>query len=124
MCQYGRLRWQRQVSTISSSPSPSHLLKTPRYPNPLSYRLLQNLATISGSYSHIWFGEMPLYNATQTIGVINDFITPGADQPDKVAIGPSWYQSFMTFLARTRYVYQVNYMENSSLGVENTIADT
>ena len=55
--------------------------------------------------------------------MINAFSTPGADQPDKVTIGPSWYQSFMTFPAGTMYVYQVNYRDNSSLGVANTIAD-
>lgn len=98
-----------------------------RYPNLLSYRLLHNLATISGSYSYIRAGgssgNLPVFFANQTTGVILGFSTPGADQPDKVSIGPSWYQSFMTFPAGTQYVYQVNYRDNSTQGVLNTIAD-
>lgn len=96
-------------------------------PNLLSYRCLENLANISGSYSYIRAGgssgNLPVYDADQETGVILGYSTPGADQPDKVTIGPSWYESFRTFPAGTQYVYQVSYRDNSSQGVLNTIAD-
>lgn len=97
------------------------------HPNKLSYNLLDNLLTLSGSPSYIRAGgssgNLPTYDPTQTVGVIEGFANANADQPNKVTIGPAWYQSFKTFPVGTKYVYQVNYRNNSTQGVSNTIAE-
>jgi hypothetical protein len=62
------------------------------------------------------------YNASQEEQVINVFGS-NPDQPSHVYIGPSWYEAFETSPQGVQFIYDLNYRDNSSAGVNNTIAD-
>ncbi|KAL6707248.1 hypothetical protein ACN47E_004236 [Coniothyrium glycines] len=82
-------------------------------PNSLSVRMLQNLKDITGSPAHIRVGGTTANHATwvpdQQEAIIQNFATPGADQPANVSLGPRYLESFKTFPKGTQYTVGVTF---------------
>lgn len=88
------------------------------HPNEFSYKMMQNLFDIRGGYPIIRAGgstqNRAIYYPNQTQAVILTFDSPGEDQPDSVTIGPDWMQSFQQFPKGTKYIYGLNFYDNST----------
>lgn len=104
-----------------------------RAPNQLSYNLLENLQNLSGSPIIIRAGgstaNVAVFNASQELAVENHWNgstntgLEGArtDQPSLTNIGPAWFEAFLTSPRGTRFIYDLNYRDNSSAGVASTV---
>lgn len=104
-----------------------------RTPNQLSYNLLENLQNLSGSPIIIRAGgstaNVAVFNASQELAVENHWNgstntgLEGArtDQPSLTNIGPAWFEAFLTSPQGTRFIYDLNYRDNSSAGVASTV---
>lgn len=96
-------------------------------PNKLSSQALTNLKSRSGVWPTIRAGgstaNRPTYNASLDVGARLIYSTPGSDQPSGLVLGPRWYESFQTAPKGTQYIYGVNYRDNSSVGINNTLAE-
>ncbi|KAF2123048.1 hypothetical protein BDV96DRAFT_639596 [Lophiotrema nucula] len=102
-------------------------------PNTLSHKLLANLHERSGKNVIIRAGgstaNIALYNESQPLAVENFFngstnvgLTGAtSDQPSSTLLGPAWFEAFMTAPAGTKYVYDLNYRDNSTQGVNATV---
>ncbi|KAL1623631.1 hypothetical protein SLS56_008214 [Neofusicoccum ribis] len=97
-------------------------------PNTLSHALLSHLSTLSGGTAHPALraggstANRAAYNASQPVAVVNTF-GGNPDQPSAVSVGPAWYEAFLTAPRGTRVVYDVNYRDNSTEGVERTVEE-
>ncbi|KAI3399377.1 hypothetical protein diail_7104 [Diaporthe ilicicola] len=101
-------------------------------PNQLSYNLLANLQSTSGSPVIIRAGgstaNIAVFNASQAVAVENfwegstNHGLEGAqtDQPSLTNIGPAWFEAFQTSPEGTRFIYDLNYRDNSTAGVAAT----
>lgn len=104
-----------------------------RTPNQLSYNLLENLQSLSGSPIIIRAGgstaNVAVFNASQVLAVENHWNgstntgLEGArtDQPSLTNIGPAWFEAFLTSPEGTRFIYDLNYRDISSAGVASTV---
>ncbi|GAB7364903.1 hypothetical protein MBLNU230_g5694t1 [Neophaeotheca triangularis] len=105
------------------------------HPNTLTQNLLANLANLSGTNNIIRFGGSTsnnvTYDAEQEEAIVNVFeisenaglTNPGGDQPTNSTVGPAWFESFMTAPEGTRYIYTLNWRDNSEEGIETTMED-
>jgi hypothetical protein len=79
--------------------------------------MLQNLKDITGSPVHIRVGGTTANHATwvpeQESSIIQNYATPGADQPAKVTLGPSYLESFKTFPKGTKYTMGLTFGSGS-----------
>ncbi|KAF2146415.1 glycoside hydrolase family 79 protein [Aplosporella prunicola CBS 121167] len=95
-------------------------------PNTFSNNILQSLKDRSGKNVILRVGgstaNRVAYNASQEEAVINVFGS-NPDQPSHVYIGPVWYEAFQTAPEGTLVIYDVNYRDNTSAGVNATIED-
>ncbi|KAJ4349118.1 hypothetical protein N0V95_004860 [Ascochyta clinopodiicola] len=98
-------------------------LKTP---NKLSYRMLQNLKGISGSAVPVRVGgttaNHAIWTPGQTEAIIQNFATPGADQPANVTWGPRYLESFQVFPKGTRYTVGVTF-DSSKKGEDASVSE-
>ncbi|KAJ0116876.1 hypothetical protein J7T55_010027 [Diaporthe amygdali] len=102
-------------------------------PNQLSYNLLENLQNVSGSPIIIRAGgstaNVAIFNASQELAVENHWngsTNTGlegsrSDQPSLTNIGPAWFEAFLTSPEGTRFIYDLNYRDNSTAGVASTV---
>ncbi|KAJ8117474.1 hypothetical protein OPT61_g1336 [Boeremia exigua] len=95
-------------------------------PNKLSYRMLQNLKDISGSAVPVRVGGTTANHAIWTPGqkeaIIQNFATPGADQPANVTWGPKYLESFKVFPKGTRYTVGVTF-DGGSRGEDRSVTE-
>lgn len=95
-------------------------------PNELSYNLLQALQSRSGKSAVVRAGGLTAnryaYNASQELAVINVF-GDDDDKPSHVYIGPAWYEAFQNAPKGVKFIYDINYRDNTTEGVANTITD-
>ncbi|GME66480.1 glycoside hydrolase family 79 protein [Neofusicoccum parvum] len=97
-------------------------------PNTLSHALLSHLSALAGATAHPALraggstANRAAYNASQPVAVVNTF-GGNPDQPSAVSVGPAWYEAFLTAPRGTRVVYDVNYRDNSTEGVERTVEE-
>lgn len=72
---------------------------------------------------------MAVFNASQELAVENHWngsTNTGlegsrTDQPSLTNIGPAWFEAFLTSPEGTRFIYDLNYRDNSSAGVASTV---
>ncbi|GME25886.1 glycoside hydrolase family 79 protein [Neofusicoccum parvum] len=97
-------------------------------PNTLSHALLSHLSALAGATAPPALraggstANRAAYNASQPVAVVNTF-GGNPDQPSAVSVGPAWYEAFLTAPRGTRVVYDVNYRDNSTEGVERTVEE-
>lgn len=95
-------------------------------PNHFSYKLLQNLADISGAYPIIRAGgstqNRAIWVQNQTLAIIPTYATPGADQPSALTIGPAWLEAFQQFPKGTRYIYGLSFQDGAA-GLNQTLLE-
>lgn len=103
------------------------------HPNQLSSNLLTLLQTTSHSPLIIRVGgstaNIALFNASQPLAVTNIYDgstnigLEGAptDQPSLTTLGPAWFEAFQTAPVGTRFIYDLNYRDNSTAGVQATV---
>lgn len=88
--------------------------------------MLQNLKDITGSAAHIRVGGTTANHATwvadQREAIIQNFATPGADQPANVTIGPKYIESFKTFPKGTKYTVGVTF-DSGAKGENATVTE-
>ena len=86
--------------------------------------MLQNLKDVSGSAVPVRVGGTTANHAmwapNQKEAIIQNFATPGADQPANVTLGPAYLESFKVFPKGTKYTIGVTFDsgakgENSSV---------
>ena len=98
----------------------------PSQPNKLTHNLLQALQDRSGTSSVVRAGGLTAntcsYNASQELAVINVY-GDNADRPDHTYIGPAWYEGFQNLPQGVKFIYDINYTDNSTEGVTNTVTD-
>ncbi|KAF2846220.1 glycoside hydrolase family 79 protein [Plenodomus tracheiphilus IPT5] len=89
--------------------------------------MLQNLKDITGSPAHIRVGGTTANHATwvpdQKRAIIQNFATPGADQPANVSLGPNYLQSFQTFPKGTLYTVGVTF-DSGKVGEDGTVKES
>lgn len=73
--------------------------------------------------------NVAVFNASQQLAVENHWNgstntgLEGArtDQPSLTNIGPAWFEAFLTSPEGTRFIYDLNYRDNSTAGVASTV---
>ena len=95
-------------------------------PNHFSFKLLQNLADISGAYPIIRAGgstqNRAIWVQNQTLAIIPTYATPGADQPSALTIGPAWLEAFQQFPKGTRYIFGLSFQDGAA-GLNQTLLE-
>lgn len=95
-------------------------------PNKLSYRMLQNLKDISGAAVPIRVGgttaNHAIWTPDQEEAIIQNYATPGADQPANVTWGPNYLQSFKVFPKDTKYTIGVTF-DSGKRGENNSATE-
>ncbi|KAI0152894.1 hypothetical protein GGR57DRAFT_161683 [Xylariaceae sp. FL1272] len=103
------------------------------HPNTLSYNLLSNLLQRSGKNVVIRGGgstaNVAIFNASQELAVENfwngstnvGLTGANTDQPSLSLIGPKWFEAFQTSPKGTKFIYDLNYRDNTTAGVNATL---
>ncbi|KAF3038301.1 hypothetical protein E8E12_004839 [Didymella heteroderae] len=95
-------------------------------PNKLSYRMLQNIKDVSGSAVPIRVGgttaNHAIWTPNQKEAIIQNFATPGADQPANVTWGPAYLESFKVFPKGTKYTIGVTF-DSGAKGENNSVTE-
>jgi hypothetical protein len=88
--------------------------------------MLQNLKDISGAAVPVRVGGTTANHAIwapdQEEAIIQNFATPGADQPANVTWGPNYLQSFKVFPKGTKYTIGVTF-DSGKRGEDNSITE-
>ncbi|ORX96066.1 hypothetical protein BCR34DRAFT_497973 [Clohesyomyces aquaticus] len=88
--------------------------------------MLQNLKDITGSAAHIRIGGTTANHATwvedQEAAIVQNFATPGADQPANVTLGPRYLESFKTFVQGTQYTVGLTF-DSGKIGEDKTVKE-
>jgi hypothetical protein len=88
--------------------------------------MLQNLKDISGAAVPVRIGGTTANHAiwapNQKEAIVQNFATPGADQPANSTWGPAYLESFKTFPKGTKYTVGVTF-DSGSDGEENTVTE-
>ena len=88
--------------------------------------MLQNLKDISGAAVPVRVGGTTANHAIwapdQEEAIIQNFATPGADQPANVTWGPNYLQSFKVFPKGTKYTIGVTF-DSGKRGEDNSVAE-
>jgi hypothetical protein len=109
--------WESLVR-FTHLPNLSQSHQDSRSPNKFSYKMLQNLKDLTGTAAPIRIGGTTanhgIYVAGQKEAIIQNFATPGADQPANVTWGPNYLESFKTFPEGTHYTVGVTFDSGKS----------
>lgn len=88
--------------------------------------MLQNLKDISGSAVPIRVGgttaNHAIWTPNQKEAIIQNFATPGADQPTNVTWGPQYLESFQVFPKGTKYTIGVTF-DSGKKGENASVAE-
>ena len=102
------------------------LLTYSRMPNKLSYRMLQNLKDITGSAVPVRVGgttaNHAIWTPNQKEAIIQNFATPGADQPANATWGPKYLESFQVFPKGTKYTVGITF-DSGKKGENASVAE-
>lgn len=89
--------------------------------------MLQNLKDISGSALPVRVGGTTANHAiwapNQKEAIIQNFATPGADQPANVTWGPAYLESFKVFPKDTKYTVGVTF-DSGAKGENNSVTES
>jgi hypothetical protein len=88
--------------------------------------MLQNLKDITGSAVPVRVGgttaNHAIWTPNQKEAIIQNFATPGADQPANVTWGPAYLESFKVFPKGTKYTIGVTF-DSGKKGEEASVAE-
>lgn len=88
--------------------------------------MLQNLKDISGSAVPVRLGgttaNHAIWTPNQKEAIIQNFATPGADQPANVTWGPACLESFKVFPNGTKYTVGVTF-DSGVRGENNSVTE-
>ncbi|KAJ4329719.1 hypothetical protein N0V87_010630 [Didymella glomerata] len=89
--------------------------------------MLQNLKDVSGSAVPVRVGGTTANHAiwapNQKEAIIQNFATPGADQPANVTWGPAYLESFKVFPKDTKYTVGVTF-DSGAKGEKNSVTES
>jgi hypothetical protein len=89
--------------------------------------MLQNLKDVSGSAVPVRVGGTTANHAiwapNQKEAIIQNFATPGADQPANVTWGPAYLESFKVFPKDTKYTVGVTF-DSGAKGENNSVTES
>ncbi|KAF9731225.1 hypothetical protein PMIN03_005546 [Paraphaeosphaeria minitans] len=95
-------------------------------PNKLSYRMLQNLKDVARSAVPVRIGGTTanhgIWVPDQKQAIIQNFATPGADQPANSTWGPSYLESFKVLPKGTPYTVGVTF-DDADDGAKSTVTE-
>ena len=88
--------------------------------------MLQNLKDISGSAVPVRVGgttaNHAIWTPNQKEAIVQNFATPGADQPANVTWGPAYLESFKVFPEGTKYTVGVTF-DSGAKGESNSVTE-
>lgn len=88
--------------------------------------MLQNLKDISGAAVPVRVGgttaNHAIWTPDQKEAIIQNFATPGADQPANVTWGPKYLESFKVFPKGTKYTIGVTF-DSGKKGEDNSVTE-